>query len=285
MMSVTSLPELPAELQGKILQQAAQGLSVAESTFLMLVSRMAYDRVTYIAYKIISIITFNRFQAFLLLVETKGVAFIASRLRGLHVRVFLGADASALWKTLFTSVIPNLINLRYFEAWGNLGAGPQATSVQQALLFTLPTLANLTYFGANTSIFVDSSSANFPIFQSVTHLKRFNHTTPVESTLHMLKSFPNVTHFLTPISGDGFSGRVTALVERLSYLKVIILACYGSTQNDNPKPLLARFPNLVFRDIDEIFNHSDVPRFREIAGEGMNDVWSLAEKAIIQRRL
>ncbi|KAH8806997.1 hypothetical protein DL96DRAFT_588330 [Flagelloscypha sp. PMI_526] len=144
--------------------------------------------VTYISYKTITITKTGNFRAFLLFVETKGISFFTSRLCGLHIHVSFGSDTLALWSKLFTSVIPNLGNLRYFEVWGSLGHSPQATSVRQALLLTLPKLSNLTYFAANTSIVADSSTAPFPLIQSVTHLKRFNQDTPLESTLHLLKS-------------------------------------------------------------------------------------------------
>ncbi|KAH8795213.1 hypothetical protein DL96DRAFT_1826947 [Flagelloscypha sp. PMI_526] len=283
-MSITSLPELPAEIQGQILQKAAGELLAAEYTPLMLVSRMAYNSVTYIAYKSITITKIGSFRAFLLFVKTKGISFIASRLRGLHLHVSFGSDAFTLWSELFASVIPSLVNLRYFEAWGSFGNPPQATAVRQALLLTLPNLPNLTYFGANTTILADNCSAPFRLFQSVTHLKRFNPDTPVESILHLLKSFPNLTHFMTPISSGAFSEKVTALAERLSHMKVIILACYGISHSYDSKPFLTRFPNLVFKDITQVFNRSDVPRFREIAEESGKDFWLLAEEELARRK-
>ncbi|KAH8806999.1 hypothetical protein DL96DRAFT_1822079 [Flagelloscypha sp. PMI_526] len=285
----TSLPDLPAELQGNIFLHAAQILPLAESRRLMLVSRVAYDRVTFITYKIINITSNRGFKAFVLLVKRRGVSFFAPRLHGLHVRglFFSYRPEVVLWNKLMVSVIPNLFSLRYFEACGTVGLGLPATSLQMAVLLTLPTLSNLTYFGANTSILLDNPTTDFPLFPSVTHLKRFNPQTPVKATLHLLQSFPNLTHFMTPITRDGFSRTVTALVTRLSYLKVIVLSPYGNPDTADeydPIPLLTRFPNIVFRETDEIFNRSDVARFREIAEESAKNVWLLAEDEIVRRQ-
>ncbi|KAH8795214.1 hypothetical protein DL96DRAFT_1723336 [Flagelloscypha sp. PMI_526] len=209
----------------------------------MLISRLAYDRVTYITYRIISITSPAGFKTFVLLIKRKGVSFFAPRLHGLHVRSLLCYYESevAIWNKLMISDIPKLFNLRYFEVCGSVGLGLPATALQKAVLLAVPTLSNLTYFGANTSILSDSSTSDFPLFPSVTHLKRFNHQTPVKATLHLLQSFPNLTHFMTPITRGRISRTVTALVTQLSYLKVIVLAPYGAADEYDPIPQLVNF--------------------------------------------
>ncbi|KAH8806995.1 hypothetical protein DL96DRAFT_1629465 [Flagelloscypha sp. PMI_526] len=227
---------LPPELQGQILQQAAQAQSKAETLDWMLVSHMAYDR--------------------------KGTTFWASRLRGLCVRITYNSDPDALptsplWTKLFSDVIPHLANLQYFEGLGSPGRGAQRLAIGQTLVTSISTLPNLTYFAANNDVLPDSSTQDLPLFHSVTHLKRFNLHTVTLHILRFLRSFPNLTHFLTPISTFDLE-KMSSLAEKLSHLMVLALA-------------------------RRIYYKNDIPTFKEIAGNGSNDVWALCEEEILER--
>ncbi|KAH8806996.1 hypothetical protein DL96DRAFT_1763264, partial [Flagelloscypha sp. PMI_526] len=150
-MSLVSCPQLPPELQGRILQLAAHVSSGEEKNRLMLVSQLAYDRVSYIAYRTIGITNCQSFYQFFSSVERKGVSFFAARLRGLHIWV-PGSAAGMFWSTLFTSIIPELFNLNYLQVFGDLGYGPETAVVRQALHVAVRALPNLNYFVVSNSL-------------------------------------------------------------------------------------------------------------------------------------
>ncbi|KAH8824017.1 hypothetical protein DL96DRAFT_1818716 [Flagelloscypha sp. PMI_526] len=284
-MSLVSHPQLPAELQGRIIQEAAYLSSWGEKNDLMLVSHLAYDRVSYVVYRIIVITTFESFAQFLSFLEAKGIDFLASRLYALHVRMgHHDTKAQSLWSTLFTSFIPKLYNLQYLEVWGNFGESAAIADIRDSLLQAIPSLSNLTYFGANTLLLNDSATTNFPLFPGVTHLKRFKNDTPVQCTLHLVKSFPKLTHFMTPIPSHISLSQLSALAEPLSHLKVIILGSYESLDSEVLSTATKRFPNLVFQNTRLLFNSADLTNFREIAQAGDKNIWKLCEEEVLQRQ-
>ncbi|KAH8807027.1 hypothetical protein DL96DRAFT_1685981 [Flagelloscypha sp. PMI_526] len=283
------VPELPAELQGRILQEAAHISLEDETIHLLLVSRMAYDRVSYIAYKIFLIEELPQLRAFVSLIEAKGVTFLALRTQALFIDIrWEAADSLPLLHRIFASVISNLHSLKYLEVWAGHHGSPWIERLQKAVLGSWPSLSNLTYIATNKSFLENAQKANkTPIFWSVTHLKRASLDSTPESHLQLLKSFPNVTHLMTAVdsSSSTFFRKASALATELSYLKVLVVGQQRITRNVERKNLFVKsFPNLVIQDDDKLFGRASEIRFKEIALEEGGDIWSLAEEEIELRK-
>ncbi|KAH8807004.1 hypothetical protein DL96DRAFT_1685968 [Flagelloscypha sp. PMI_526] len=276
MSMIQSPADLPIELQGRILQYAALGSSGHTRIHLMLLSKMAHDWISYIHYDTIIIETPTAFQSFLNVADARGILFLSVRVHALFIKVNY-PDSLPLWKILLTDILPSLSRMQYLQIWD-----PYAMDqlIRAALIPALQALPRLSYLGIHPSFLWENNGPSYVVLPSITHLKIFDTMRPLTSLLSSIKSFPSLTHFMFPWDDFTKAGNEVGLAEALTSLKVLLI---GKSQYKGEFPV-GRFANVVVRSVDDIFQDSDLDRFKEVAADDGVNVWRLAEIEISGRQ-
>ncbi|KAH8807006.1 hypothetical protein DL96DRAFT_1629484 [Flagelloscypha sp. PMI_526] len=269
MSNAFALDDLPVELQGKILQEAAYRSSGPARTQLMLVSKMAHDWVSYIQYDTIIIKSLESFQSCLSIVGARDPAFLSTRIRALLIKIY-SEGALPLWIECWRNFIPKLSRLQYLEVWDPFSKCPleDRKPVRDAVIPALQALPRLSYLGIHPSFLWDPSPSSQVKFQSITHLKLFSLAGKAPSLLSTLESFPSLTHLMAPL--EGFDETAMSLVENLTRLEVFILGRNWSSQ------LVDKYPHVVTPKSGDVFMDSDIPTFERLADGHENNVWRQA---------
>ncbi|KAH8807005.1 hypothetical protein DL96DRAFT_1629478 [Flagelloscypha sp. PMI_526] len=298
MFVIKPLPDLPVELQGRILQYAALEAHGNSRIQLMLISKMAHDwsvqfimryfvdfqltvlRVSYIHYDTVIVVTLGSFQSFLKVVESRGIEFLSARVHALFIKV-KHVETLPLWGILLSQILPFLSRMRFLEIWDPFVSHSvdAVHPVRVAVLPALQALPRLSYLGIHPDFFWENDGPSYVTLPSISHLKIFDTSNSITSMLSSLKSFPSLTHFMFPLEDLANPGTGLALAETLTSLKVVIIG-KSLYQADAPT---GRFANVVVRDIDKIFRDADLIRFKEVAEDSRVNVWKLAEIEIFWR--
>ncbi|KAH8831610.1 hypothetical protein DL96DRAFT_1706034 [Flagelloscypha sp. PMI_526] len=221
MSNIHSLPDLPVELQGSILQFIALVSPGNYRIQLMLLSKVVYDwsvppfltwvaslvqsqptvfRVSYIQYDTVIIKDPKSFQSFLKVIESRDIAFLSARMRALFIKVYDDATLP-LWTVLWKNILPYLSEMQYLEIWDPFlhYSTEELQPVRSAVVPVLQLLPRLSYLGIHPHFFWRSSEISYVVLHSITHLKIFDTGTSLSSILSSLNSFPSLTHFMFPL--------------------------------------------------------------------------------------
>ncbi|KAH8807009.1 hypothetical protein DL96DRAFT_1685970 [Flagelloscypha sp. PMI_526] len=282
-------PLLPLELNQRILNETAQISSPSETIQLMLVSRMAYDRISYMFYQSIILTTPSSFEGLKFLVEMKGPSFFALRTRAVFVRMRPRTEHEAIdWNFLWNQLIPNLTKLNFLETWSP--TDKTNNSIKRAVLLALQSLPNLEHLALNAAFmldpFVPGSLSIANSCESITHLKWFDSRYPVAYFVEMIAFLPNLTHFLLPFLTQynmPQSEKLISLAEAFTHLKIFIVA--PSDCPDFDYELASHYSNVVVMENPNQLFHMEgsLARFIETVGRDDNSVWQRAEKIILDR--
>ncbi|KAH8807003.1 hypothetical protein DL96DRAFT_1629475, partial [Flagelloscypha sp. PMI_526] len=263
------LTDLPVELQGNIFQCAAAQFSSRARIDLMLVSKMAYEWVSYVHYDTIVIQSLDSFESFLW--NSTSITFLSTRVRAIAIKitVYGGRTSPPCWIQFWCHLLPSLLRVQYLEIWDSFRAYTiEATQrIRNAVVPALKVLPVLSYLGIHSQFLWEQSTCHLVKLPSVTHLKLFRPMSSVAS-LPYLRSFPSLTHLMVPLD----SVVEKSFSEHLASLEVLIVGVKDPGETE--------VPNVVPLKIDNIYFSSDIPTFKDFAAGNKNNVWRNAERDI-----
>ncbi|KAH8825883.1 hypothetical protein DL96DRAFT_1817319 [Flagelloscypha sp. PMI_526] len=234
---MSTVVPLPEELQLCILSFAARDTHAKQTdlTQYLLVSKSAYESISFYAYHTISIAHDGQVAPFLEFIESKPSSFFALRTRGLFLQFGWEerdrAWSLAAWETLWRTFIPKLTNLQYLHADEFY---PMPSSTMKLAFSALQTLAVLRSFFLVWTLHdflltTKPSASSWPgAFISITHLQLSNDRDSgifenVDKRISLLRQFKHLTHLMFTIYESYEADSAVQIIKAFTSLQVIVL--------------------------------------------------------------